>query len=325
MNKIFYSKGQPRRKLKVFSCLFCLVFLATAIPPVVAEVSNETSIISTQTDPNQLVFEAQALYQQGKFQGAIPIWKQAAQGFAQLQDSLNQAMALSNLSLTYQQLGDWESAQNAIANSLALLNSETESDAVILAQTLDIQGKLQQETGKLKEAVKTWQKSAKIHQKIDNLLALEQNNLNQAQALQDLGLYSRACQHLLNTVSLEGITTCQQLNRLTQTELKTKLQPLAVNASITTVSTLRNLGDLLLIIGQPKQSEQILLSNLNLAQKIHSQEELGVTYLSLGNTYQALAEQEEIQSQRRRYQQQALDAYNKAASLSPGKTIQVQA
>jgi len=325
MYQNYYSKGQGRTKTKSFGLLIFLLISTVATPPVIAEVTHPTPVMPTQANPHQLITEAQALYQQGQFKAAIPLWQKAAHGFAQLEDSLNQAMALSNLSLTYQQLEQWESAQNAIASSLELLNSRTENDLIILAQTLDIQGKLQQETGKLEEALITWQKSAEIYQKQHNISALDQNNLNQAQALRDLGLYPRACKHLLEAVSLTDISTCQQLNHLTQAELKTKLKPIAANASITTLSTLRNLGDILLIIGQPKQSEQILRSNLDLAKKLNSLEELGVTYLSLGNTYQALAEAEEIQSQRLRYQQQALDAYNKAASLSPAKRIQVQA
>ena len=324
MKSNFYRKEQTRNKVLSFSLLISLFILRTVIPPLVTEVSASTPIESTQVDPNQLIFEAQTLYQQGKFQATIPLWEKAAQGFAQLEDHLNQAVALSNLSLTYQQLENWDAADQAIVNSLNLLTATTANNSLILAQTLDIQGELQRKTGKLNNALKTWQKSADIHRKTDNLLALAQNNLNQAQALQELGLYDRACKQLLNTISLEEITNCQQLNHLTKAELATKLQPITANASITTVSTLRNLGDLLLMMGQPKQSEQILLSNLDLAKKLNSPQELGVNYLSLGNTYQALAEQEKIHSQRRRYQQQALDAYNKAASLSPAKTIQVQ-
>lgn len=325
-NKVeLLNKAQTRNKALSFSIFIGLFVLGTVMPPVKAEVFAPTTVKSTPADPNQLIWEAQVLYQQGKFQATIPLWQEAAQGFAQLADSFNQAVALSNLSLTYQQLEEWDAAHRAIDNSLELLTSTTANNSAILAQTLDIQGELQRKTGKLHKALKTWEKSAEIYHKTDNLLALTQNNLNQAQALQELGLYDRACKQLLITISLEDITNCQQLNKLTQAELTTKLKPIAANASITTVSTLRNLGDLLLTMGQPKQSERILLSNLDLAKKLNSPQELGVNYLSLGNTYQALAKQEKIHSQRRRYQQQALEAYNKAASLSPAKTIQVQA
>ena len=325
MNKNFYSNGKRRSKQQSFFLLVLLFILATVIPPVVAEVSSPPPIIQTQINPSQLVTEAQALYQKQQFETALPLWQQAAKGFAQVEDSLNQAMALSNLSLTNQQLGQWQAANTAIEKSLKLLEAETDSNSAILAQTLDIQGKLQRETGKSAEAIETWQQAATIYQKLDNSAALAQNNLNQAQALQDLGLYPRACKRLLSTVSLENISTCKQLNQLTEAQLQIKLKPITSKASLTTVAGLRNLGDLLLIIGQPKQSEQILTTSLTLAQKLNSPQELGVSYLSIGNTYQALAEGEEIRSQRRQYEQQALEAYSQAASISPSKTTQLQA
>ena len=44
------------------------------------------------------------LYEAGQFEEAAQSWQQAESSFAALGDKLNQAMALSNLSLTVQQL-----------------------------------------------------------------------------------------------------------------------------------------------------------------------------------------------------------------------------
>ena len=328
-----------RSKIKYFITLFCLFLLAAFIPPVVAEVSPQIwgaggtkssikltdTIVQAQTNPTQFVKQAQALYKEQNYKSAIPLWQRAAESFAQAGDSLNQAMALSNLSLTQQQLGQWDAAEKAIAKSLKLLNSTEESDPVILAQTLDIQGKLQRQTGKSAKAVETWQEAAEIYQQQDNSTALAQNNLNQAQALQDLGLYPRACKRLLNTISLDGVANCKQFNQLSSAELESKLKPLTSKPTLIAISALRSLGDLLLITGQPRQSEQILAASLSSAQKLDIPPEIATTYLSVGNTYQALAEGEEVRSQRRQYEQQATKAYSQATSISSSPTIKLKA
>ena len=342
MNKNSYGKN--RTKTPSWFLLVFLFLMAIAIPPTIAEVTAPTpsSMESYQpnslqnwgvgvgsqalsSNPSQLVEQAQTLYQEQQYETAIPLWQQAVEGFIQAEDSSNQAMALSNLSLTQQQLGQWEAAEDAIAESLDLLNSEEEKDSLVLAQTLDIQGKLQRERGKPAEAVETWQAAAKIYQQQDNLAALEQNNLNQAQALQDLGLYPRACKRLLNTISFDDVATCKQLNQLNSTELDNKLKSLSSKPSTITQSALRTLGDLLLVIGQPLQSEQILATSLDLAQKQDAQREIATTYLSIGNTYQALTEGEEVRSLRRQYEQQADDAYRQASSVSSSPEIELRA
>ena len=324
MNRNLYSQGKRRKKTQSFFLLIFLFLLATIIPPVIAEVSSPPPIIQTQTNPNQLVIEAKALYQDQKYEEALSLWESAAKGFAQMGDSVNQAIALSNLSLTYQKLGQWDAANTAIKSGLEFLDSVSASNSPTLASILDIQGKLQRDTGKPAEALETWQQAAKIYEKNNDTAALSQNNLNQAQALRDLGLYPRACKRLLSTLSIDNISTCKQLNQLTEAQLETKLQPIASKPSLTKVSALRNLGNLLLIIGQPKQSEQILAASLTLAQKLDSPKELSLTYLRVGNTYQALAQGEKDSSQRHQYEQQALDAYNQAASLSASPTIKLK-
>lgn len=290
-----------------------------------AEISSPTPIVQTQTSPHQLVKQAQVLYKEQKYEQALPLWESAAKGFAEMGDDVNSAIALSNLSLTNQKLGRWDAAHTAIESSLKLLEAESASNSPTLAHTLDIQGKLQRETGKSAKAIETWQQAAKIYQKNNNIIALNQNNLNQAKALQDLGLYPRACRRVLSTLSLDNISTCKQLSQLTETELRTKLKPIASKSSLQTLSSLRNLGDLLLIIGQPKQSQQILTASLSSAEKLDSPQEISLTYLKLGKTLQALAKGEDIARLSRRYRKQALEAYNKAANLSPSPNTKLKA
>ncbi|MGB5712010.1 MAG: CHAT domain-containing protein, partial [Waterburya sp.] len=260
----------------------------------------------------------------------LPLWEAAAKDFAQMGDRVNSAIALSNLSLTNQKLGRWDAAHTAIESSLKLLEAESTSNSPTLAHTLDIQGKLQRETGKSAKAIETWQQAAKIHQKNKNTIALNQNNLNQVKALQDLGLYPRACKRVLSTLSIYNISTCKQLSQLAETELQTKLKPITSKPCLHRVSALKNLGNLLLIIGQPEQSEQILAASLTSAKELDSPQELSLTYLRIGNTYQALAQAENHPEGRRgirtKYEEKALDAYNQAIkhSLSPTTKLKAQ-
>ena len=316
------SFSSKSRKIRSLCLLLSLFFLATIIPPVVAEVSAPLPVVQTQTNPSQLVRQAKELYRSQQYQSALPLWKLAAEGYKKIGDNLNQAISLSNLSLTHQQLGQWQEARDAIASSIELL---PEDDSLVLAQTLDIQGKLQRETGNSALAIESWQQAAKIYQNLDNDAALTQNNLNQAQALQDLGLYPRACKRLLNSLSLDNISTCNQIAGLTTEELTAKLKPITAKASVTQVSALRNLGNLLLIIGHPQQSETVLTGTLTAAEKLNAPEELSLTYLRLANTDRALATGEETEGERERYEKQALSNYKRAIALSPSSTDKLKA
>ena len=311
----YYRRYRPHF-IKSWLFLGCLFILTATIAPVMASANRNAANNSPQA-----IVRAQKLYQAGDFSAAIPLWQQAATDFRESADSQNEAMALSNLSLTYQQLGEWQAAQTAIADSLQLLADDSDSKSLVKAQTLEIQGKLQRETGRADEALTTWQSAAQIYQQLDNSEALAQNNLNQAQALRDLGLYPRACKRLLRNLSLANIDSCQDVNQLAAEDLEQKLKPIIARPNLNSVRTLRNLGELLLITGEPQQSAQVLEANLQLASKLESLEP-AQDYLSLGNTYKALAEGAEVRSERSQYEQQALDAYNRAAQSSNSLTRQ---
>jgi tetratricopeptide (TPR) repeat protein len=74
----------------------------------------ETKALSQTPTGTQLAQQGTTLYEAGKFQEAATVWQQAASAFQKQGDTLNQAMALSNLSLTYQQLGEWHKAAQSI-------------------------------------------------------------------------------------------------------------------------------------------------------------------------------------------------------------------
>ncbi|NMG20371.1 CHAT domain-containing protein [Brasilonema bromeliae] len=331
----FFKRIYKRRSL----VLAALLFILSGVSPVVAaKVSSPTSIVQSSYDAEQLANKAVKLYQSGKFTEAAAAWKQTAQVFATIGDKLNQAMALSNLSLTYQQLGEWEQAKKAIEDSLALLKtaSKGKEELKILAQSLDIQGSLQRELGQTADALNAWQQASKIYSQTSEQEKLAQSKINQAQAMQDLGLSPRACSTLLEVLNQDiGVSNCQELNDLDKPEfnkpkteiLKQRLQVVADKSpSLSRVVALRSLGELLRFVGQLEQSQMILETSLKQAQKLNSPQEQAAVYLSLGNTARDLAEVNKIlRSTRISYEQKALDSYSEVIKLSPSPTAQQQA
>ena len=271
--------------------LIILLFgLSMAVPSVVAQVSESIPIVQSQAAPVGLVEKGKKLYETGDFEEAAAVLKQSADTFAAYGDKLNQAMALSNLSLIYQKLGQWELAKQVINDSLGLLETQpkTKERARILAQTLDIQGKLQRELGQPEESLKTWQKATEIYTQIENKDGATQSQINQVLALQDLGLYPRACNTLLAVLELD-IQDCDQLSLLTKSELTEKLQVFQNQpASLLKVQGLRNLGEVLQVLGQPIHSQILLEASLNLAEELDPSPdrdpEIAAVHLSLGNT-----------------------------------------
>ena len=113
---------------------------------------------------------ARERYAAGEFEEAAKYWQQAAAAFEIKGDWLNQAIALSNLSLTYQQFGRWQEADRAIEKSLSLLPQESRENSPAelraIAQIFDIKGNGQLERGQANIALKTWQQSASIYVKL---------------------------------------------------------------------------------------------------------------------------------------------------------------
>ncbi len=306
-------KARFQRSLIVTVLLFVL---SMAVTPMVAQVPKSTPIVQSQPAPVGLVERAKKLYETGDLEEAAADLQQAADAFAASGDRLNQGMALSNLSLIYQQLGQWELAKQVINQSLELLETQPQSQerSRILAQTLDIQGQIQRELGQPEEALKTWQKATEISTQIENKDGATQSQINQVLALQDLGLYPRACNTLLAVLELD-IQDCDQLTPEKLTEKLPVFQERPVSAI--EVQGLRHLGELLQVLVQPIQSQIVLEASLNLAKQLDpapdKNSEIAAVHLSLGNTARVRGNFEE-----------ALQHYQQAAK-SATVTTQIQA
>jgi CHAT domain-containing protein len=305
---------EPRFKPSVF-LLILLFCLALAIPPVFAQI---------HTDTVQLMQQGRQLYNSGEFTKAIPVWQQAITTLPS--NSLNTATVWSNLSLTHQQLGEWGAANTAIHKSIEILESAktTTEQQRILAQTLDIQGQLLQKTGQSQEALNTWAQAARLYPQSANG-QLHLNLINQAQAMQDLGMYPRACQTLLEILGLSN-AECH----ISEAEIaKLQQQILGNRQNIYQGKALISLGNVMRIIGDFSAAETILQASLAIAQTNNLPEDESKVLLNLGNTELALANRATEVANRRQagiYRGKALEkyqaAYEKAVSLSsPGSAI----
>ncbi|MBD1866443.1 CHAT domain-containing protein [Cyanobacteria bacterium FACHB-471] len=284
--------------LLIWSAWLCVVTSPSfATLPALHALTQEVSQAERQT----LEQQAKTFYDAGRFTEAIAILQQAIQAYQQQGDTVRQAIALSNLALTYHQLGNWTQANQAIANSLNLLDQANDSAArrLAAAQALDIQGRLQFAQGQAEQALATWQQAAQDYEQLNDRDRLIRNQIEQSRALQTLGFYQRAIMLL--------------------TELEQTLQ--AQPNSLTKVSELRSLGEALRLVGSLDQSQQRLQDSLAIAQQLSVNsstaevaEAIALIQLSLGNT--ARSQQDHAA---------ALNWYQQAATGTNSATVQLQA
>lgn len=238
--------------------------------------------------------QGRVLYRSGRFTEAVGIWQAAAQHYQQQGDRLNQALSLSYLSLTYQELHQWDAAQQAIQQSLTLLKASNPSaDAILWAQALNTQASLQLHLGQAEAALNNWQQAQNYYQQAGDTLGSIGSQINQAQALQSLGFYRRAKQ------LLESLT--QTLTALPDSDVK--------------VSGLRSLGLALQTVGDVPKSQQVFTQGWAIAQKLDAKPQFSSLLLGLGKTATAL-----------RQPDAALNYFEQAEQVAtnPGEQLQAQ-
>jgi CHAT domain-containing protein len=258
---------------------------SAAAPSVLTSLTGEA-----KTELSDPIEAGRRHYKAGNFTAAATIWQNAAQRFKQQGDSANQALSLSYLSLAHQELAQWTEAQAAIDQSAKLLQSSP-SSAKLSAQVMNTEASLLLYTGKVEAALDKWQQAQKYYEQAGDLQGSLGSQINQAQALQQLGFNRRARQQL------EAINT--QLTSLPDSELK--------------VTALRALGTALQATGNPT-SAPVLQSSLTIARKLNSQTDVSPTLLSLGKLAVADGQMET-----------ALDYFEQAESATQNPTEKLQA
>ncbi|NJR62508.1 MAG: CHAT domain-containing protein [Cyanobacteria bacterium CRU_2_1] len=304
-SRVLFKANNKRRTVKgwrlyVFLLAFSISLVAIRVPigagvRVASPADNHwTAIAQSVATPNSLE-QGQLLYQAGRFSEAATVWQQVVQDFQAQGNRLNQALSLSYLSLAYQKLGAWEQAEQAISRSLALLAPQTELDKsgiVVLAQVLNTQASLRFAIGQPEAALDIWQQAENTYAQIDDEAGTIGSQINQAQALQALGLYRRA-QNLLEAIA-------HQLQTQPDSELK--------------ALSLRSLGVVLQVTGDLRQSQNLLEQSLAISQRLDLPPDTSETLLDLGNTLRALQETEA-----------ALRLYQQVTEAAPTAIVQLNA
>ncbi len=279
---IFFRVLQPFLSKTWLLGLMTAIFCAIASPMGLSTIPIVKVAIPVANQ--SLLQQSKTLYDTGQYNQAIEILKQATKEFAARGDRTSQALALSNLSLAYQQLSSWEEATKAISDSLQLLQDPTLNKRLqVLAQVLDIQGRLQFLTGQTQQAIDSWQQSRAMYQQLGDVSGALKSRINSVQALRSLGLFNRS------------------LSELTEIDKALTSTP----DSVTKAVGLRSFGDVLQLVGDFERSKKVLQQSLVVAQNLLSPENISGALFSLGNTSRAQQNTSEALSF---YQQAALTA-----------------
>ncbi|HLO85941.1 MAG TPA: CHAT domain-containing protein [Nostocaceae cyanobacterium] len=263
--------------------------------------SSATNTVNSIVSPLQ---QGKTFYDSGRFAEAIKLLKQAVEEYRIQGDNLRLAAALGNLSLAYQQIGAWNEANQAITDSLNLLQGQTQSQYIqVFAQTLDILGKLQLSQGKSEAALTTWQQAEKVYQNLSNENGVLRSQINQAQAWRVQGVFRRA-------------TTI-----LTKVKEKLQSQPDSREKTV----GLRSLGDTLLLVGDLTNSEITLRESLAIAQRLQLQGEIAASLFSLGNYTRTQQSTQPTAQQKVEKISEAIAYYQQAIEISPSALIKTQA
>ncbi len=285
-------------------------FLTSRESDSVQHLENKQKVSSASSFMQQ----SQALYEAGKFLEAVQMLKKVATEFKATNDKFNEAIVLSNLSLAYQQLGQWQEATEAITQSIKLLenlensgSSQERGQTQIFAQALDVRGNLELARGQTEAALGTWQEGAKIYQQLDDKLALIRNRVNQAQAMQALGNY------------LQARKTLDSVQEILQKQPDSPLK----------ATGLHSLGNVLRTLGYLSESQTILEESSSVATRVGDAGAQSNALLGNGNTARA---QKYAQislgnlTGAKDYSKKAIQYYQQAAQIaSATPTVRLQA
>ena len=304
-------KSRRKRYLIRLVLLFLLAIKLCFLPSFIAP--------GMATEPQSLEQQSRSRYEAGQYQEAIAPLEQVIEIYELQGDRLRQAIALGNLALVYQQLGNWTDANAAIDRSIELVQNQPFGSA--LAQIFDIQGRLQLTQGRLQQALATWEQAIALYAEANDSDGQIRTQINQAQALQELGLHRRSIALL--------------------TDLNQTLEASSMQAIV-----LRKLGDALILTGDLKQARTVLEQSFRLAATADLHLSLGnlsraeaIAHLSFSNLVPteavALLNQPAVRENRRQVEavqqfmqetQSAIDLYEQAAirTTIPETRLQAQ-
>ena len=239
------------------------------------------------SDGRSLLRQGRTQAEAGNFSQAAATWKEALAKSRQVGDVLGVAISSSYLSYAYLQLGELEQGRAAMQESLAALQeaSDRPGAAIVRAGALNTQGSIQLAMGETDAALETWQSAEETYEIAGDELGKLGAQINQAQALQALGLY-----------------------RLSSSQLERALAQLQSQPdSLVKATGLRSLGVALQAIGNLQRSSEVLQQSLLISQKLGSDSSTGAALYDLANT---ASQQQDMEA--------ALEYYRQAAATAPG-------
>jgi CHAT domain-containing protein len=304
-----------------------------------------SAVIAQDTIPNpaelSLLDQGRRAYETGDYETAIGLWQQALTTTEQGTAATEQARALTYLSLAHQRLAQWNEAETAIQKAIAHFESATTTpDLLGYAQTLNTWGLLNYGMGRSQLALERWQQAEAVYQQAQDSEGVAGSQINQAQALEHLGLYRQACRVLFTT--LQRHQSCDAdtpidlaqiaLAQIDRTQARTIDE--TERALALRVAALQRLGSVLRRMGNLDDAEQALkmgmelvrIGEVRIAQAsslLPLQSELGITLAdTVRSRYRVSRElyertrRSETLDQARDYSLQALDQYHQAEIIA---------
>ena len=259
-------------------------FISAALSPIDSQTVADSSLSTLLIGQRQ--------YESGQLFEAMQSWQKAARS-SDL-ESAQRALAWSYVSIAAQDLGDWQQAESAVEDALLLLaeGSKSREWVRVRSQILNVQGRLNIKMGKPETAWELWQQAETAYGQANDTLGLVGAQINQAQALQTMGLYRRA-----------------QLELMEVAGLLEKENDLGVKAI-----ALQSLGNVLQTTGSLEKSQQYLQESLDLYKKVGGQAEIANVSFSLANTLRLMQDSDA-----------AIEKYQEVEDKSPASALRTKA
>lgn len=242
--------GQYLRRYWQLGFAFGLGLLLTVtIACCVVPTKAQTTVLPAPEPVPETPLDAGRYYHQhGRYAEAIAAWEQAEQRFETVGDRTQQGLSLSYLAIAYQDVGNRSAAENAIAQSLELLTATADPvPAILLAQALNTRATLAFNQSQFQQAFEIWQEAQTYYTTAGDRLGNWGAQINQAQALKELGFYRRATQELLKIN--------QDLQQVPDSAVK--------------VAGLRTLGTALKAVGNARPGYEALAESLAIARQLN--------------------------------------------------------
>ncbi len=303
------------------------MLLAVGIPRMaIAYAPQSASVLSQSSTSGQPIEAWRSLYQQGNYEAALeaiePVANDPQAG------NLARALAANYLSLTYQKLGEWEAAREAIEASIAqveTLGAATENLQRASAAIFNTRGQLQLALGEAENAYQSWEAATEIYRQLEDEAGITGSLINQARALETLGFHRRSCATILPLASSK-VNTCEALAEILEEngsllELLDRVdrQENSMGGAI----VLQALGNALRSTGELQASRDAIQTAWELASNIDNDDIKSSILLDLGNTERDILWRQ--QNLALSDFESAIDNYRDAIALATTPQLKLQA